>query len=325
MDRGRSLKSSQRGGHATTSGASNSQVELRDRISSLEQDLAATKHKFQQLQESTLSALRTLAQQQKLGFGITSVEQQTQAAFVEEDEEEEKDQEEEEGQKSRPRRITRTRTGCTNCRLRRKKCGEERPTCDACRRLGIECNYPAKYQLPKSAERRLGADESPERERVASHGEDSHAATACAQEDQFTYPFDAAAYSKALVDLQIEQAWHIRPDLFTLPIGKIHPHLSQAIFNNRFPQNDTTQDRDLSLVPTKHLSCANDATQAGLPSQPLNGETYGCSKCDYEARSKYHLKRHQTKHTDEKPFNCRKCGKGYKWKDSLDSHQKTCS
>ena len=302
---------------------------------SLEQDLAATQCRLRQFQESTISAFRTLAQRQKLGLGITSVDQQTQTAFVEEDEdeEEEKDEEEEEeeGQKSRPRRITRTRTGCTNCRLRRKKCGEERPTCDACRRLGMECEYPAKYQLPKSAERRLGADEIVGREHASSHGEDPIATTACAREDQSFYPFDAAAHYKALVDLQVEQTWHQSPELHTLPMGKIYPHPSHAATNNRFPQNDTTHDRELLLVPTEHVPCApamqhtNDAPRAEFSSQLLIGEIYACPKCNYEAKSKYHLKRHQTKHTEEKPFKCRKCRKGYKWKDSLDTHQKSCS
>ena len=313
------------------SGAPNSEVELRERISSLEQDLAATKHKLRQFQEGTISALRTLAQRQEVGVGITSVDQQTQTAFVEEDEEEEKDEEEEEGQKSRPRRITRTRTGCTTCRLRRKKCGEERPTCGACRRLGMECEYSAKYQLPQSAEGRSGADDILGKELASSHGENSRAATACAQQDQSSYPFDTAAHHNPLVNLQVEQTWHKRPDLYPLPFGKTYPHLSHAASDNRFPQNDTTHDTELSLVPNELVPFAtavqhrNGATLGEFSSQPLDEETYACSKCNYEAKSKYHLKRHQTKHTDEKPFKCRKCSKGYKWKDSLDTHQKTCS
>ncbi|OTA54805.1 hypothetical protein K449DRAFT_426117 [Hypoxylon sp. EC38] len=36
--------------------------------------------------------------------------------------------------------IVRARTGCRNCRMRRKKCDERRPACDACIRLGRRCD-----------------------------------------------------------------------------------------------------------------------------------------------------------------------------------------
>ncbi|KAK5942937.1 DNA-binding transcriptional regulator ume6 [Knufia obscura] len=35
----------------------------------------------------------------------------------------------------------RSRSGCFTCRLRRKKCSEEKPRCRACRNLGLECEY----------------------------------------------------------------------------------------------------------------------------------------------------------------------------------------
>lgn len=36
----------------------------------------------------------------------------------------------------------RTRTGCIGCRLRRKKCGEEKPRCAGCNRNGLLCTWP---------------------------------------------------------------------------------------------------------------------------------------------------------------------------------------
>ncbi|OTA87942.1 hypothetical protein M434DRAFT_35082 [Hypoxylon sp. CO27-5] len=36
--------------------------------------------------------------------------------------------------------IVRARTGCRNCRMRRKKCDERRPACNACIRLGRQCD-----------------------------------------------------------------------------------------------------------------------------------------------------------------------------------------
>ncbi|KAK4704699.1 hypothetical protein P7C70_g1513, partial [Phenoliferia sp. Uapishka_3] len=38
-----------------------------------------------------------------------------------------------------PKKRARTKTGCFSCRGRRIKCGEERPLCSHCKRLGIEC------------------------------------------------------------------------------------------------------------------------------------------------------------------------------------------
>src|ERR1700712_5507928 len=37
--------------------------------------------------------------------------------------------------------TTRTSNGCWTCRLRRKKCDEKPPVCDACAALHITCHY----------------------------------------------------------------------------------------------------------------------------------------------------------------------------------------
>ncbi|RGP63739.1 c6 finger domain [Fusarium sporotrichioides] len=41
-------------------------------------------------------------------------------------------------------KFKRTKTGCRTCRLRRKKCGEQRPTCEGCRRNHLLCSWPGK-------------------------------------------------------------------------------------------------------------------------------------------------------------------------------------
>ncbi|KAI2470816.1 hypothetical protein F4781DRAFT_159061 [Annulohypoxylon bovei var. microspora] len=44
--------------------------------------------------------------------------------------------------------IVRARTGCRNCRARRKKCDEKRPACTACTRLGRRCDgYTTKLEF----------------------------------------------------------------------------------------------------------------------------------------------------------------------------------
>ncbi|GAQ03438.1 transcriptional regulatory protein pro1 [Aspergillus lentulus] len=42
---------------------------------------------------------------------------------------------------SNAKSFKRSRSGCYTCRLRRKKCDEERPACTACTKLGLKCDY----------------------------------------------------------------------------------------------------------------------------------------------------------------------------------------
>ncbi|GIC88406.1 Zn(II)2Cys6 transcription factor [Aspergillus udagawae] len=42
---------------------------------------------------------------------------------------------------SKAKSFRRSRSGCYTCRLRRKKCDEERPACTACTKLGLKCDY----------------------------------------------------------------------------------------------------------------------------------------------------------------------------------------
>ncbi|KAH7039575.1 fungal-specific transcription factor domain-containing protein [Microdochium trichocladiopsis] len=41
-------------------------------------------------------------------------------------------------------RFRRSKTGCRTCRLRRKKCGEQRPVCEGCRRNHLLCSWPGR-------------------------------------------------------------------------------------------------------------------------------------------------------------------------------------
>lgn len=53
-------------------------------------------------------------------------------------------------QRTQRRQSTRGKTGCSTCRQRRKKCGEEQPQCINCQRLGLECRGQESLQLYKS-------------------------------------------------------------------------------------------------------------------------------------------------------------------------------
>ncbi|KAL7266455.1 hypothetical protein RUND412_010997 [Rhizina undulata] len=49
-----------------------------------------------------------------------------------------------------PKRVHRTRSGCSACKQRRKKCDEVRPTCSDCKRLGLRCSLSAGPNSPIS-------------------------------------------------------------------------------------------------------------------------------------------------------------------------------
>ncbi|KAH2154332.1 hypothetical protein KXW37_001359, partial [Aspergillus fumigatus] len=42
---------------------------------------------------------------------------------------------------SKSKSYRRSRSGCYTCRVRRKKCDETRPSCQACMKLGLKCDY----------------------------------------------------------------------------------------------------------------------------------------------------------------------------------------
>ncbi|KAF7627730.1 hypothetical protein COH20_008886 [Aspergillus flavus] len=49
----------------------------------------------------------------------------------------------------------RTRTGCLECRSRRKKCDENRPQCGGCARKGLKCTWPSPNSQPLDRRRRV--------------------------------------------------------------------------------------------------------------------------------------------------------------------------
>ncbi|KAF2090799.1 hypothetical protein K490DRAFT_34730 [Saccharata proteae CBS 121410] len=52
----------------------------------------------------------------------------------------------------------RSRTGCFTCRLRRKKCDEGKPSCKACKHLGLRCEYKRPMWWSNNEQRRTQKD-----------------------------------------------------------------------------------------------------------------------------------------------------------------------
>lgn len=70
-----------------------------------------------------------------------------------------------EGGGAKAARKTRTRNGCLTCRARKKRCDEQRPRCDGCSRLALECNWEDKE---KAAVERREKREQRKREKALS-------------------------------------------------------------------------------------------------------------------------------------------------------------
>ncbi|KAF2094753.1 hypothetical protein NA57DRAFT_60171 [Rhizodiscina lignyota] len=64
----------------------------------------------------------------------------------------------------------RARTGCARCRLRRRKCGEEKPKCRNCIEKGFECKYSIQLAFHKHKAFTTGPDEAPPAGAVGSYG-----------------------------------------------------------------------------------------------------------------------------------------------------------
>lgn len=83
------------------------------------------------------------------------------------------------------------------------------------------------------------------------------------------------------------------------------------------------QDYTKKLKITERLqnpTCAND--YARLKCRDLDYENHKtCRVCKKEVNSLADLKKHMTKHTKEKTFNCETCGKSYKGKPMLTRHK----
>lgn len=57
---------------------------------------------------------------------------------------------------------------------------------------------------------------------------------------------------------------------------------------------------------------------------PHSKQLYTCQVCLKSFISQYKLEFHERAHSNEKPFQCRKCRKGYKYKKDLTKHELKC-
>ncbi|KAH6867840.1 fungal-specific transcription factor domain-containing protein [Thelonectria olida] len=55
-------------------------------------------------------------------------------------------------------RLARFKTGCLCCRLRRKKCTEEKPICTSCKKLGLPCSWPQSDEFAWRLNMGIGGD-----------------------------------------------------------------------------------------------------------------------------------------------------------------------
>lgn len=71
----------------------------------------------------------------------------------------------------------------------------------------------------------------------------------------------------------------------------------------------------------RQKGCSSGKENGDCSSKDVKKGSVQCPTCHKTFLSKYYLKVHNRRHTGEKPFKCRKCGKCYYRKENLQEHE----
>ncbi|PLN84601.1 sexual development transcription factor rosa [Aspergillus taichungensis] len=131
------------------------------------------------------------------------------------------------------RSITRSRSGCFTCRLRRKKCDEERPSCKACSKLGLKCDYRTPQWWATAEQRAKQKDRIKDRirqtkvmEKEGSLKEYMDRIKALAERTPVTVEYD---FSRPVFVEQPQPQIQPQPEMFAAPLPTpITPHDANA-------------------------------------------------------------------------------------------------
>jgi hypothetical protein len=114
-------------------------------------------------------------------------------------------------------RIVRTKTGCLTCRLRRKRCDEQKPVCRGCKRNELICSWPQqelpagssqrkvkRKSIPPGAERSLSLSGTSPEEQLSSSLSDQDAQIQLEDETSAEHePFEAL-FLRSLNNLRVD-------------------------------------------------------------------------------------------------------------------------
>ena len=150
-------------------------------------------------------------------------------------------------QKPPKRAITRTRTGCFTCRRRRKKCGEQKPACYQCERIGAICEGYPKQTVWQSKNSK-------------SQEPDSHSTTSPSTEDYLSPHERRSSVGSVATNASIatlgSSAYTAASHSFDYDIGQLMSHgsidaaLTQISTSSRAEdEDDGDDDDDLALQP----------------------------------------------------------------------------
>jgi len=89
------------------------------------------------------------------------------------------------------------------------------------------------------------------------------------------------------------------------------------------PMTATQDGYGQALTPNSTSSSNLDPSSDQPRARKLN-ENCRCSYCNKCFQSTWHLKRHERTHTNEKPYNCQKCGKSYSDNSNYSKHIRKC-
>nr|XP_015919471.2 zinc finger protein 43 isoform X2 [Parasteatoda tepidariorum] len=94
-------------------------------------------------------------------------------------------------------------------------------------------------------------------------------------------------------------------------------HSEEKVFTCKYCSKSFQHKRNL----TRHMTTHSEHIEEGQQIDEID-QTYSCDVCNKECSNKSQLERHYMSHSDEKPYICLVCNRGFKYKGDMKSHEK---
>lgn len=106
--------------------------------------------------------------------------------------------------------------------------------------------------------------------------------------------------------------------------GDIVPNDNARSIRNDATNNDNEDDDKGKIKKIKTTINSSRKSGRRRSQNKKEAKQYQCENCNYSTDSKQHIGTHRVRHTGERPFDCKICGKTFNRKDSLTRHTRRC-